>query len=209
MHKHFKAATVIASFVLLAACSDDTKSGAKTDAEPKKEAAAPPEPVTGKTAFYEMYKPARSWASDLSVLSLAADETPGMKIDDGKAGTWTCVFASHTKRAARTFKYAVVENLPNVLKGVNMSSPTGWSGPTANSEPFQMTEVSVNSDEAFQTALEKAKPWIKDHPGKPVSMSLGKAHRFPAPVWYILWGDNKVGYRAFIDATTGKAVSGK
>ena len=33
--------------------------------------------------------------------------------------------------------------------------------------------------------------------------------RFPAPVWYVLWGDNKSGFYALINATTGHTIKGK
>jgi hypothetical protein len=42
-----------------AACSEAPKTS-ETKTEPKKEALKPPEPVSGKTAFYEMYKPGRT-----------------------------------------------------------------------------------------------------------------------------------------------------
>jgi hypothetical protein len=61
--KYVKAAATILALVMTTACSEAPKTS-ETNTEPKKEAPKPPEPVSGKTAFYEMYKPARAWASD-------------------------------------------------------------------------------------------------------------------------------------------------
>lgn len=191
----------------MTACSEAPPVETKTEPEAKKEASV--EPVTGKTAFYEMYKPARSWSPDLEVLSLASEEVPGFKVEGGKAAMWTCVFVSPAKREARTFTYSIADDLPRIHKGVTMGGSQGWTGPTPHSQPFQMNEVSYNSDSAYQTALKKAGPWIKKNPDKPVSFFLGKAARFPAPVWYILWGTKKTGYSVFINGATGAAMSGK
>ena len=39
------------------------------------------------------------------------------------------------------------------------------------------------------------------------SLFLGKAARFPAPVWYIQWGTAKSGYAVYVNATTGEVIS--
>lgn len=210
MSQHsLRSAFALGTVLLLTACSEAPKTETKTEPDKTKEAAAPVEPVTGKTAFYEMYKPARTWATDLEVLSLSAGELPGYKVENGKAGLWTCVFVSPSKGEARTFTYAIADDLPKVHKGVDVGGSQVWSGATRDSAPFQIMEVAYNSDAAYQTASEKAADWLKKNPGKSMTIFLGKAARFPAPVWYIQWGDNKLGYRAFINATTGASLSGK
>ena len=40
-------------------------------------------------------------------------------------------------------------------------------------------------------------------------MTLANSPRFPAPVWYVLWGTPKNGYLAFVNATTGTIATGK
>jgi hypothetical protein len=178
-------------------------------AERAKKAPEPSGPVAGRNAFYEMYKPARSWASDLLPLSLAAGEVPGVPNADGKAGMWTAVFVSPSRREARTFYYAVADHGGEVHRGVTAGGAQPWSGATPKSRPFQVTEFVVNSDDAYKTALAKAGPWLKKHPGKKMSITLASTARFPAPVWYVMWGDAKSGYLAFVNATTGIAMAGK
>ena len=205
--KRLNVVTVILAFVMTTACSEAHKTS-ETKTEPKKEALKPPEPVSGKTAFYEMYKPARGWASDLLPLSLANGEVPGMKNEAGKATMWNAVFVSPSRREARIFTYSVVDQGTTIHKGVTVGGAELWSGPTPKSGPFQTTEFVVDSDVAYETASKKAAAWLKNHPDKNLTFYLGKASRFPAPVWYVLWGNNKSGYAVYVNATTG-AVAGK
>jgi hypothetical protein len=205
--KRLKAAAAILAFVMTPACSEPPKTP-EPKTEAKKEAPKPPEPVSGKTAFYGMYKPARTWASDLMPLSLANGEVPGMKNEAGKAAMWTAVFVSPSRREARIFSYSVVDQGTTIHKGITVGGAEPWSGPTAKSEPFQTTQFVIDSDVAYETASHKAAAWLKNHPGKSVSFYLGSASRFPAPVWYVLWGNNKSGYSAYVNATTG-AIAGK
>ena len=195
----------LAPVAFVTACSEAPKP-AETKAEAKVEPAKPAGPVAGQTAFFEMYKPARQWASDILPLSLANNDVPGIPSVDRKRAAWTAVFVSPSKREAMTLFYAVADHGDNIRKGVTSSAPASWSGATPKSKPFAVSEVSVNSDAAYKTAYEKAAAWVKKHPDKKVSMFLASSSRFPAPVWYVLWGNTKVGYMVFVNATTGAVL---
>jgi hypothetical protein len=206
MHNNsLKAIAACAVIALVTACSQAPpapSADAKKTEEPKKAL----EPVAAQTAFFEMYKPARSWAPDLLVLSLASNEVTGFKNEDGKAAMWTAVFVSPSRREARTFFYAIADQGTTIHKGVEVGGAQGWSGETPKTQPFQITEFTVNSDAAYKTASIKAEAWLKKHPGMPVIMALGKTSRFAAPVWYIQWGTTKLGYAAYVNATTGDFI---
>jgi hypothetical protein len=209
MHKKLLiAAATVAAVVAMTACSEapTPKQIEKADVEAKKEPAKPPAPVAAQTAFYEMYKPARTWAPDLLVLSMIGNEVPSMKSEAGKFPMWTAVFVSPSRREARTFTYSVVDDGTAVHKGVDAGGSQSWTGATPKSSPFQTTGFVVDSDAAYKTAYAKAEAWVKKHPDKKVSFSLGAAARFPAPVWFIVWGDAKSGYAAYVNATTGTIV---
>jgi hypothetical protein len=199
-----KSAAVLTAALFLTACSEAPKPESKTaEAPARTEPAGPPEAVAGRTAFYEMYKPARAWAADLLPLMLVAGEVPGIKNEAGKAGMWTAVFVSPSRREARTFVYAVASHGSDIHKGVSAGGAEIWSGPTPKSRPFQVTDFVINSDEAFKTASPKASVWLSKHPGKKINITLASTARFPTPVWQIMWGDTKSGYLAFVNATTG------
>jgi hypothetical protein len=207
MHKKvlFAATAAIATLVL-SACSEAPKPVAKVETEAKKEPAKAPEAVTAQRAFYEMYKPARAWATDLLALSVVDGEVPNVKNEDGKAGLWTAIFVSPSRREARSFTYAVADSGPDIRKGVNVSNALVWGGATKMSKPFSNSEFAVDSDAAYKVAFEKADGWLKKHPNQKATFRLGNASRFAAPVWYIMWGTTKNGYAALVNATTGAAL---
>src|ERR1017187_8457443 len=103
-------ATVMVATLVLSACSEAPPPAAKVETEAKKEPAKAPEAVPAQLAFYEMYKPARTWATDLLALSVASGEVPNIKNEGGKAGLWTTVLVSPSRREARSFTYAAVES---------------------------------------------------------------------------------------------------
>jgi hypothetical protein len=195
----------------LTACSSEPAktSEVKTDDTAKKAApAGPPEPVTGKTAFYEMYTPAHMWAPDMLPISLKSGEVAGVKNADGKAALWTAIFGSLALHQSRTYTYAVAEG-PDIAKGVKAESPVPWSGPTQAALTFQTSDFTTDSDAAYKAVAAKAVDWLKnpENAAKPVSMSLGAAERFPAPVWYVLMGDTKLGFVAYVNASTGNVLT--
>ena len=195
-------ATVIVATLALSACSEAPQPAAKVETEAKKEPAKAPEAVPAQLAFYETYKPARTWATDLLALSVASGEVPNIKNEGGKAGLWTTVFVSPSRKEARSFTYAVADN-GDIRKGVNVSNALPWNGATPTSKPFSNSEFVVDSDAAYKAALEKAEGWLKTHPNEKATFRLGNASRFAAPVWYIMWGSTKNGYAALVNATTG------
>jgi len=199
-------ATIAAAALVLPACSDTPKAAVKVETEAKKEPAKPPEAVTAQRAFYEMYKPARAWATDLLALSVTSGEVPNIKNEDGKAGLWTAIFVSPSRKEARSFTYAVVDSGADIRKGVNISNVLPWGGATPTSKPFSNSEFAVDSDAAYKAASEKAAVWLSKHPDQKATFRLGNASRFAAPVWYIMWGTTKNGYAALVNATTGAIV---
>ncbi len=204
-----RTALVVAA-VVLAACSESPRTAAppaQPDAGAKKEMAKAVEPVAAQTAFFEMYKPARTWATDLLPLSLVSQEIPEIPNTPGKAARWTAVFVSPGRMEARTFEYSIADSGGTVHKGVTAGPAQPWSGPVPKSRPFQVTEFVVNSDAAYKTALTKADEWIKKNPTKKLTMSLGSASQFPAPVWYFLWGNEKAGFALYVNATTGMIIT--
>jgi len=168
---------------------------------------AKPEPVCARAAFFEMYKPARLWAKDMLVLSVGSNEVPGIRSEGGKFPMWTAIFVSPSRRSARTFTYSVIEH-GATPKGVFMGVEQAWTGATAQVQPFRIDDFQVDSDAAYQAALHKAGAWVKQHPDKPVALSLGSTSRFPSPVWFLLWGNKTSGYAVYVNAMTGTVMKG-
>jgi hypothetical protein len=142
-------------------------------------------------------------------LSVTYKEIPGIKNEGGKSAMWSATFASPSRREARTFTYAIASHGLDISKGVTVSDAIPWGGPTRDVTPFQTSQFAVDSDAAYQAAYEGGEAWVKKHPDAPLTLSLGYATRYPAPVWYVLWGNTKSGYVAYVNAVTGKIIPGK
>ncbi len=199
MKKLLVAATT-ACLCLLAGCGDSAPPAAAV----KKEV-APPEPVKGRSALYQMYGAARSWASDAQVLELHSIHLPEVKSERGKAAAWQATFVSQQAGKARTYTYSVIEAEGNLHKGVFAGQDEGWSGPRGTQKPFLIAAVKTDSDEVLETALKKAGEYEKKFPNKEISFLLEQTNRFPDAVWRVVWGTS-VGisdFSIFVDATTG------
>ena len=203
MRIRLQTAIAVLAALFLASCSEQSnKTQASTNA-----AADAAGPVTGKTALWEIYKTARTWANDLAPLSLESKSPPGAKTDNGKAEVWTATFGSLQRKEARSFTYAVAAHSPDIVKGVSVGHAIPWGGPSRDSLSFDTSDISVDSDVAYATAAKQASAWISKNSGKQATLALGNASRFPAPVWYVLWGDKKNGYAVYVNAKTGAVIS--
>jgi hypothetical protein len=193
-------ASACALLWILTGCSDQS---AATKKEPEK----PPEPVSGLTAVYKMYQVARTWSSDAQVLSMTNAHVSGIPETTGKAGAWEGTFTSANLARSRTFTFSIVEQLPDLHKGVFAGPEAGFTGSKGEMKPFLIAAVKIDTDAAYKTALAnpKAADYEKKNSGKPMTYLLEKIDRFPDVVWRVIWGDS-VGHSSFsvfVDASTG------
>lgn len=189
-------------FAFTVGCSSTPTEEAK--AEKAVEKAAAELPVTGKTAFWEMYKLGYAWAPDMQVLYLKSGKLDGVdaKVNPGEATEWTLMVASPSKKEAHEFSYRAITQ-GTKRRGVISGATQPWGGPTAKGQPFTTGEMKLDSNEAFAKASEKAAEWAKENPGKEVSYYLGKESKYPAPVWAVLMGGEKNGFLVIVNALDG------
>ena len=206
MFKALVSAATLAGVLMLAGCSDSTPPPAETKTDTPKKPAVPEGAITAMTAFDPVYKIARQIAPDVQTASIAGNEVDGVKSGEGKYAQWTMIFVSASKQSATTFVYTTVAH-DNLLKGANRTDSIKWAGPTRDATPFA-NGVATDSDAAYKAAAEsdKAKEWLGKNAGKPVTtFALGQASSFPAPMWYIMWGDKKAGgYAVYVNSSTGQ-----
>ena len=196
---------LLAPAVLLSsACSKAPPKEAK-----KKEPEAPPEPVTGRYAFYQMYAAARTWATDLQPIQVASIPLQDVKPEEGKYGAWQCMFVSPSKGRLKTYTYSVIEAGGNLHKGVFALPDESFSGSRGQAKPFLIAALKIDSDEAYKTAVEKSKDYMKKNPDVPISYLLELTPRFPNPTWRVIWGErvSASNYSIFVDATTGQYLT--
>jgi len=201
----FTAVPVFAA-LMMAACSENSSTPAVQSSAQASTASGPAEPVTGKTAYWAMYKSAYTWANDVVPLKLESKNLTGVTNDAGKAGMWTGTFGSARRGEVVEISYAVTADTANdIMKGVNVGHGNRWSGATPEVMPFQGSDIVFDSDAAYKTASAQAAGWLKTHPDKQPEFMMGNNLRtFAAPVWFVKWGDNKDGYNAFVNTKTGE-----
>lgn len=186
--------------VLIVGCSE-TKQAAKP-----KESEKPAEPVTGQTAFWKMYMTARGWSPDVQAVTLRNMPVEGIKAEPGKAGAWEAIFVSQAKGQSRTYTYSVVEVGPTLHKDVFPQVAEPWGGPTGQQKPWVPVAFKVDSDKAYQAALEQSKEYVAKNKEKPVNFLLELTSRQPDLAWRVFWGEtiSTSNYSVIVDASTGK-----
>ena len=189
--------------IVLAGCS--TPPATKSSTVAKKEQ-APPEPLTGRAAFYKMFPSARSWAADAIPLRLISIAVGGIKPSGGKAGAWQAIFVSPGTSRSRVYSYSVVEAEGNLHQGVFAESPETYSGPTGEATPFPVSAIKYDSDQAYEEAVKHVAAYVAKHPDKPVNCVLELSNRFPDAAWQLSWGGSSTASptTVFTDASTGK-----
>jgi hypothetical protein len=199
--RYWTVSLLAASLPFLISCSNEPAEVTNIEKTTEKAVEAP---VTGKTAFWEMYKLGRAWAPDMQVLYLKSGELEGaeLKGNEGTATEWTLMVASPSKQEAHEFTYRAITQ-GSKRRGVISGSIQPWGGPTAKGQPFSTGEMKLDSNEAFAKAVDKASAWNKANPDKEVSFYLGKEAKYPAPVWGVLWGGEKAGFLVVVNALDG------
>lgn len=188
--------TAAACCLLLCSCSDSTTTQTATKApEP------PPEAITGRHAFQQMYPMARSWAVDAAPIQLENVNLSQPKSADGKAGAWRCIFYSASLARTKTYTWSAVE-AEGLHQGV-------FGGPDEAASPkkvFSLAALHTDSDEAYKVAAGKSAEYMKKNPDKPILFILEMNDRFPQLTWRVMWGESvsSSDYSVFVDASTGK-----
>ncbi|MGH9632752.1 MAG: hypothetical protein ACRD7E_30990 [Bryobacteraceae bacterium] len=187
--------------VFLAGCSEAPKESAKTK-EPEK----PPEPVTGRYAFYQMYGAARLWAPDLQGLRLTSIHLENVESEPGMAGAWEAVFVSPSRQRARRYTYSVIEAYGNLHKGVFAGLEENYVKRQA--APWNIQALKTDSTDAYKAALKKSAEYAKKNPKSRISFILEQTSRHPYLTWRVIWGAS-VGtsdYSVYVNASTGDYI---
>jgi hypothetical protein len=196
------------TLILATSCSDAPSKKAEVSKEPPK----PPEPISGSSAFFQMYSAARGWAPDGQGMLLRSINLPNVKKEDGKGAAWEATFVSESMRRSRTYTYSAVEAEGNLHKGVFAGLEQAWSGPRGSSKPFPIQALKKDSTDAWAVALKKGtkiQEFLKKNPDKQVFFVLEQTTRFPNLTWRSVWGDSisTSAYSVFVDASSGEYLS--
>lgn len=184
--------------ILLCSCSSTNVKETPKQAEP------PPEAVTGRRAFQEMYPMVRTWAIDALPVQVQSINLAQVKSGPGTAGAWQATFFSAASGKTKMYTWSAIESEGNLHKGV-------FAGPeesASSNKTFPLAALHVDSDEAYKVAVSKSADYIKKHPNMPLLYVLEMTTRFPQLAWRVVWGESLPlsDYSVFVDAATGEFI---
>ena len=192
---------------MLAGCSSNPPAEKKAEETKPQAKATPaaPELETGRSAFYEMMRKARTWAPDVKPFRLESGATKDAPGTDGKAIVWHAWFASPSKGSVKPYTWSGGgADLPD--KGVTFGPEDTFSPTNRSTQPFDLDFFKVDSDQAYKAAQEKGGAALeKKSPGTQVFYTLdfdGGAHEL---IWHVAYGDSPTDYKLKIavNASTG------
>jgi hypothetical protein len=202
-----RAGICLTSLFLLWGCSsqpDKPKEASAPKAEPAK---VESEFETGRAAFQRMYVSARTWAADARPVRLESRPT---KEDpkDGRAAMWTAVFVSAAKQNLRNFSWSGVGTDPD--KGVQPGSLDVYSPANANTRPFDLNFLKVDSTKAYEVADKKGgAALLKKDPKQPIKYMLFFDNTKGRLVWRVLYGNSQsdAKLRVLVNASSGDFIT--
>jgi hypothetical protein len=196
-----KAVVLFSAALLLVSCSSAPPKKAEKAAE------KPAEPVGGRYAFYQTFITARTWATDLEIFRVRNIPVENTPAQPGKASVWEVTFVSPSKQKMRVYTYSTIEQ-DNIHKGVSPGLEDAYTGPRAQSAPFNTAALKIDTPEAWTTAAEKSKEYIQKNPDKIITYWLERTPRHPNPTWRVIWGTSAAtsDYSIYVDATTGAFI---
>ncbi len=198
-HKTLRIALAIVTMAM-AGCGTGPGDTKKTE--------APPEPVTGLHALYQMFNFSHQWAPDAQVYEFTSIHLPDIKPQPGKAGAWQVTFVSPSLQQSQTYTFSVEEASASLHQGVTAGKAASWSAPNRATHPFSIAAAKIDSDEAYKTALVKGAAFDAKNPGMTITYQLAQTGGYGNAAWRVMWGESASTseFSVLVDATTGVYV---
>jgi hypothetical protein len=186
---------LLLSVAILAGCSSESNQPA-----PKPE---PPQLLSGRSAFQQLYISARSWAPDARPYRLQSAAVGDNKGKDGKAVVWQAGFASPSQRLSREYSWSGIDAPDAPSRGVSH----GAQDPYTPGSDFDIQFLKVDSDRAFEVAQKHGgdKP-LQDDPTTPVLYLLEWSRPTNNLIWHVIYGNSRSTAKLVVDvdASTGE-----
>ncbi len=170
----------------------------------------PPEPVTGRYAFQQMYIAAHGWARDAQAFQLESTPTKDFNGQDGKSVSWRGSFASPTQRSAKPFVWSGVDSDDSqIVRGVNPGTEDSYNPGNSSTQVFDIAFLKVDSDKALEVGTkhggEKLLAGAKD---TPVFYVLDWDRNANQLIWHVIYGATRdeAKLRVAVNATTGEFI---
>ncbi|MBZ5656384.1 MAG: lipoprotein [Acidobacteriia bacterium] len=184
----------ILALAFLAGCSSEpTKPATAEKPQPKA-----PEAITGESALYKCYVPARGWAQDAQPFRVESEMTGNFKGRDGKAGSWRIGFASPAQRSVKPYTWSNGEVSPGV--------EDTYSPSNVSTQVFNIQFLKVDSDKALEAAQKHGgDKLIEKEPDTPINYLLDWNRQKNELTWHVIYGTDRdsAKLRVAVNASTG------
>jgi len=206
--KTARLALLIASSLLLAACSSEAP---KTSTEVKLAETTPafqPTYITGREALQKMYVSARAWAPDAKPYNLKSNATKDANGQDGKAGVWSAGFASASRRSIRSYTWSGVKAEGAPKPGISNDVEDTYNPANTSTAMFDLAFLKSDSDAAFKAAEKHGiAPLLKKDKDTKIYYAVNWRPRENKLVWRVLVGDQSEPKLTLdVDASTGAFI---
>jgi hypothetical protein len=190
-------ALLMLCFAVVSGCTSSSKPS--EEEKPK-----PPEPLTGRSAFQQLYISARGWAPDAKPYQLQSQPSKENNGHDGKATFWRGAFTSPAQSASRPYSWSGVES-QDVARGVTPGTQDSFTPGNA----FDVAFLKKDSDEAFATAQKHGgEKIVQENPDIPVAYQLDWNRGENNLVWHVIYGGSRNDAKlvADVNASTGEFI---
>jgi hypothetical protein len=196
-----------ALLMFLFACSSDKKKSAEEPAaQPAAPAAPKTEAITGRLAFQNMYRAARTWSPDAQGFRLESQPTADARGMDGKAAVWRGRFGSVSKGSAKPIMWSGSIDPDAPSRGLDTGGEDSFNPNNSSTRPFDVAFLKSDSDTAFKAAQEHGgKKILSKDPKTPVRYLLQWDPQRNSLVWHVSYGERS-DLRVSVNASTGEFI---
>jgi uncharacterized protein YceK len=198
-----KLVLVILALLLLAGCSSAPPTPAEKP-QPK-----PPEELTGRAAFQQLYVAAHGWARDAQPFLLESVVTASGNGQDGKSEMWRANFASPSQRGTKPYTWAGTDAIEGISRGITPGTEDNYNPSNSSTQVFDIAYLKIDSDQALTTSLKHGgEKLIAQKPPLPVFYALEWNRNSNSLSWHVAYGASRSEPKLTIeiDASTGAFV---
>ncbi|HKD13967.1 MAG TPA: hypothetical protein VKE71_05405 [Candidatus Angelobacter sp.] len=170
---------------------------------------AGPELQTGRFALQKMIAPAHLWSADAQPVSLKSNAGKDNLGHDGKSGYWQALFVSPSKQKAQSFSWSGLVGAGAPPQGVDHGIEEGYSPTNRTMQPFDLSFLKSDSDNAFVVAQEHGgKQLLAKNPNQEVFYILDWNASENLLKWHVIYGTspNNAQLTVIVNASTGDFI---
>jgi len=177
--------------------------GCSSESNPPPAKPEPPQLLTGRSAFQQLYISSRSWAPDARPYRLQSAAVGDNNGKDGKAVVWQAGFASPSGRLSREYSWSGIDSPDAPSRGVSH----GAQDPYTPGSDFDVQFLKIDSDRAFEVAQKHGGDKVlADDANTPVIYLLEWSRPTNNLIWHVIYGSSRNTAKLVVDvdASTGE-----